>query len=267
MGYDHDDGAAGHLLADHRDESSHGTRIETGGRLVEKEESRGVDEGARESNLLALPARVRTHRTGGERAELEAVRGERQRVLDVQAMQSGRELDVFPPGEIAVAERIVSYPAQASPDLFSRATESPVIHLPGSRLGEPPHEREKRRLAGAVRSQDEGRLARVEACRHPHEGAHGTERLRHRVKLNAECSSSFQCRPLLSFGIVVGTVDLHGCVLPRTSSGSPREDRAEPRSLCMKHPEERDNTLAALPRRRQHEGERRCNCAQRPSEE
>jgi hypothetical protein len=219
VGHDDDDGASGYLLADHRDESSHGTRIEACGWFIEEEESRGVDEGTRKSNLLALATRVRAHWPGGERTELEAIRGERQRGLDVQTVQPSRELDVFPPGEIAIAERIVPHPAQASSDLFSRATESPVIHLSGSRLGEPPHEREERRLAGAVRSQDEGRLARIEPSRHAHEGAHGTERLRHRVKLDAKRSAGLSCRPLFSFGIVVGTVDLHGCVLPRIVDG------------------------------------------------
>jgi hypothetical protein len=39
------------------------------------------------------------------------------------------------------------------------------------------------------------------------------------VKLDAKRSAGLSCRPLFSFGIVVGTVDLHGCVLPRIVDG------------------------------------------------
>jgi hypothetical protein len=75
MGDHHDDSAPGNLFTDHRDEPRDGSGVEARRRLIEEDESRRVNEGARKGNALALAARVRSHRAVGECAEIEAVHG------------------------------------------------------------------------------------------------------------------------------------------------------------------------------------------------
>jgi hypothetical protein len=188
MGDYHHDGIPFHFLSNHRDETRNGSRVEARGGFVEKKKPRRVDQSPCERDALTLPAGVRPHRTVGECAELEAFGGARERVLDVDAVQPRRQLDVFPPREVAVAKRVVPHPPERAPHFSSSPTERSVVDLAGRRLGEPPYEREERRFAGPVRPQDEPGLARAEPSRDAHQGSHGAEGLRHGAQLDADRS-------------------------------------------------------------------------------
>jgi len=124
---EHDRNAPAGFLADHGEKPLGRGGVEPCGRLVEKEQARGVDQGARQGDSLALAARVRARRAIRERIEIKARRGAREGPSWLVAVQHGGELDVLPPAEVWVAKRIVPEPAECGADLLPRPTQVAMI--------------------------------------------------------------------------------------------------------------------------------------------
>src|ERR1700722_8421776 len=112
VGAENDRRASPGLLLEDPPETLGRRGVEACRRFVEEEEPRRLHERPRQGHPLPLTARVRTDRAVREDVQLEAIRRDRERARRVAAVQGRRELDVLPPREIRVAERLVPHPPE-----------------------------------------------------------------------------------------------------------------------------------------------------------
>jgi hypothetical protein len=158
LGGQHDGGAVGDELADHRPDLVAAVRVEAGRRLVEEEHRRPVHERRRKVDPAAHAARVGAHWPVGRLAQLEALeqlararRGRPARQVDEPSDQT----QVLASGQIAVDGRILSRQTDPLPHGLRLADDVETEHLRPTRVGQQ-HRRQHAdggRLAGPVRAE------------------------------------------------------------------------------------------------------------------
>ena len=178
VGAEDDRRASPGLLLEDPPETLGRRRVEACRGLVEEQEPRRLHQRPRQGDSLPLTARVRADRAVGEDVQLEAIRGDREGARRVAAVQRRRELDVLPPREIRIAERLVTHPPERGAHVLYGGAEVPVIDSPRGRTRHRPDDGEEGRLARSVGSPQRGQGAGRESAAHAHERADRTVGLR-----------------------------------------------------------------------------------------
>ena len=184
VGHDHHHGPSRGFFADDAHKALGRRRVQTGGRFVEEEHLRLVEQRSSQGDPLPLPARIRSNRPLEERAQPKSVCGLLARLQGIAAIKPRRQFDVLPACEVEVAERLVAHPAKIPPHLPSLLAEVAMIDEPRRGPRQRSNDGEKCGLSRPVRTLDHRHSARNETARHARQSPHWPVDLGHVVELD-----------------------------------------------------------------------------------
>ena len=184
-------------------------RVQAGGRLVEEQDLRVVDQGVRQAQPLLHAARERLDvvvAAIGEVDELQEVADRPASLRGRQAVAASEEVQVLPDLHVVVDPEHVRHEPEDAPDLVGVPRHGPAGDLGDARrrLQERGQDPERRGLAGAVRPDETEDLALLDVEVHagdghrrrvaldeslgPDDGAHSTVPRIERLALKPTCS-------------------------------------------------------------------------------
>ena len=150
MGHDHDHGPPQRFFPNEIGHARRRRRVETGGRLIEKNEPGGMNECPGEGKPLPLASRIGADGAIGEGAEIESLFRLGERAPRIATMKARRELDVLSAREVGIAKRVMPDPPKRGANFLRRSTQCPVIHHPGRDPRQGADKRKKGRLPRPV---------------------------------------------------------------------------------------------------------------------
>ncbi len=135
-------------------------RVEVGVRLVQQQQLRIVEHGARDRHALDHAARERSQRLVGTRVHRHRLE-QLVHALVLDAVQTRVEAQVLARGQLAVEQRLMAEQADARAHRprLARQARAEHAHAAGVRTQQAREHAQQRRLAGAVGAEHDERLA------------------------------------------------------------------------------------------------------------
>src|SRR5437879_4927133 len=181
--------AAGALLAEVVAHVGGRDGVEAGGRLITEDPVRFVKGGSNERDLLGHATRVRGEDGVGAVRELETLeqRGDALRAqVSRYAVQVAEVIEVFDRGVTAVKPSLVRHHPEARPHLVQLLGQAQAVQLDEARIGpeDAAQAPERRRLAGAVLSEQHQDLPALDTQVHAVDGMDVTKALAEALDLD-----------------------------------------------------------------------------------